>query len=94
MAFGNIIYLLANDSETLEEISKLCGNQLTDKGFEPLVTVEDLKLLKTFESVILIPRLNPVKTKILPDYEIKWEFSNEIVPIKEVERKTVKTFSL
>ncbi len=94
MVFGNIIYLLANDTETLEDISKLCGNQQTEKGFEPLISVEDLKLLNTFEAVILIPRINPIKTKLLPDYQIDWKFSEEKVPLKEIENKEIKTFSI
>lgn len=94
MAFGNIIYLLANDTETLESISKLCGSQHTENGFEPLISVEDLKLLNAFEAVILIPRLYPVKTKLLPDYQIDWKFSNEKVDFKEIENKEVKTFNI
>lgn len=94
MVFGNIIYLLANDTETLEDISKLCGNQQTDKGFEPLITVEDLKLLNNFEAVILIPRINPIKTKLLPDYQIDWKFSDEKVDFKELEYKEIKTFDI
>ena len=94
MVFGNIVYLLANDTETLEEISKLCGNQQTEKGFEPLISIEDLKLLKNFEAVILIPRINPIKTKLLPDYQIEWKFSDEKVVLKEIENKQIKTFSI
>ena len=94
MVFGNIIYLLANDTETLEDISKLCGNQQTEKGIEPLITVEDLKLLNNFEAVILIPRINPIKSKLLPDYQIDWKFSDEKVALKEIENKEVKTFNI
>lgn len=94
MIFGNIIYLLANDTETLEDISKLCGNQQTEKGIEPLITVEDLKLLNNFEAVVLIPRINPIKTKLLPDYQIDWKFSDEKIALQEIENKEVKTFNL
>lgn len=73
ISFGNIIYLLANDIETLEEISKMCGKKKTDDGFIPLISPEELKLLNTFEAVILIPRLNPYKTKFVPDYKIDWK---------------------
>ena len=94
MVFGNIIYLLTNDIETLEEISKLCGNIQTEKGIEPLITVEDLKLLNKFEAVILIPRIYPIKTKLLPDYKIDWKFSDEKVDFKEIENKEIKTFDI
>ena len=94
MLFGNIIYLLANDTETLEDISKLCGNQQTEKGLEPLISVEDLKLLNNFEAIILIPRIYPVKTKLLPDYQIDWKFSDEKIALKEISNKEVKTFNI
>lgn len=94
MVFGNIIYLLANDTETLEDISKLCGNQQTEKGFEPLISIEDLKLLNNFEAIILIPRIYPIKTKLIPDYQIDWKFSNEKIALKEIENKEIKTFNI
>ena len=73
MAFGNMIYLLANDMETLEEISKLCGQTKTKEGIMPLITVEELKLLSMFEAIVLIPRINPVRTRLIPDYKIEWD---------------------
>ena len=94
IVFGNIIYLLANDIETLDVISKLCGNKQTEKKVESLVSIEDLKLLKTFEAIILIPRINPIKTKLLPDYQINWNFSEEKVPLKEITNKEIKTFDI
>lgn len=72
MLSGNIIYLLANDMDTLQEISSLCGQTQTEKGIEPLITKEELKLLNNFEAIILIPRVYPIKTKLLPDYKIDW----------------------
>lgn len=70
LCFSNLVYLLSNDIYTLEEISKLCGKKSSE---ENLVTVEELKLLKQFEAIILMPRLNPVKTTLIPDYRIDWE---------------------
>ena len=55
---------------------------------------EDLKLLNNFEAVILIPRINPIKSKLLPDYQIDWKFSDEKVALKEIENKEVKTFNI
>ncbi len=94
MVFGNIIYLLANDIETLQDISKLCGNQKSEYGIEPLISVEELKLLNTFEAIVLIPRINPIRTKLLPDYKIDWKFSEEKVPMQEFKNKTVKAFCI
>lgn len=68
LSFGNIIYLLANDIETLEEVSKMCGNI----GNTPLITPEELKLLDYFEAIVLIPRVLPIKTKLIADYQIEW----------------------
>lgn len=77
MMFENIIYLLSNDIETLEDISRLCGNQRTENGVEPLISVEDLKLLNTNEAIILIPRMYPIRTNLLFDYQVDWKFNNE-----------------
>ena len=71
--FGNIIYLMANDIDTLEEISKLCGNQKVDNQIVPLISSEELKLLELFEAIILMPRIYPIKTKLVPDYKIEWK---------------------
>lgn len=68
ISFGNIIYLLANDIETLEEICRMCGNI----GNNPLITPEELKLLNKFEAIILVPRVLPIKTKLIPDFQIEW----------------------
>lgn len=67
MAFGNIIYLLASDVETLEEISNLCGKKSES---EPLISIEELKLLDEFEAVILMPRISPIRTKLVPYYKL------------------------
>lgn len=80
MHFGNIIYLLANDTYTLEEISSLCGMQLIDEEkriFEPLITLEELKIMKYFETIILLPRMLPIRTRLVPDYQIDWGYQVE-----------------
>ena len=78
--FANTIYLLSEDINTLEEISKYCGS--TNNG--PLITVEELKVLKTFEAVISMIRMMPIKTKLIPDYKTKWPFEEkqEKIPIR------------
>ena len=67
MCFGNIFYLMANDIETLDLVSNLCG-RLSEN--EMLVTKEDLKTLKPFEAIILKIRMYPIKTKLLPYFEL------------------------
>ena len=69
LCFSNIVYLLSNDIYTLEEISKMCGKKSKE---EYLISVEELKLLNRFEAIIIMPRLNPIRTTLIPDYEIDW----------------------
>ncbi|MGN1371033.1 MAG: type IV secretory system conjugative DNA transfer family protein [Candidatus Coprovivens sp.] len=82
---GCIIYLLANDLYTCEEICKLCGNKAPGV---PLITPEELKLLQVFEAIVLIPRNLPIKTKLLPDYRIPWNINN--IEKELPERKIIK----
>ena len=70
LCFANLVYLLSQDIETLEEISKLCGQTCEDGIVKPLISVEELKTLRVFEAIILIPRLMPIKTKLMPHYEM------------------------
>ena len=68
LCFGNIIYLLSQDFETLEEICKYCGNSNQNT---PLISIEELKTMKMFDAIILIPRIMPFKTSLLPYYKFK-----------------------
>ncbi len=85
---GCIIYLLANDTYTCEEICKLCGNK--SQGV-PLITPEELKLLQIFEAIVLMTRILPIKTKLIPDYNIPWELE-EIT--KELPQREVKEYNI
>lgn len=68
MCFANIVYLLSQDIETIKEISYMCGNKSKD---EVLISVDELKGLKTFEAIIIMPRVRPIRTKLVPYYKIK-----------------------
>lgn len=68
MSIGNTIFLLSSDINTLEMISKDCGRK--DEN-NLLINVEELKVLKIFEAIILTNRMYPIKTKLLPYYEFK-----------------------
>lgn len=94
MCFGNIIYLLANDLLTLEEISKLCGNELVDGNIEPLITVEELKIFNNFEAIALIPRMMPFKTKLLPDYQIDYGYETIKVEIPKRKVNEINVFDV
>lgn len=89
MCFGNIIYLLSEDIYTLEEISKYCGNVVENNKIKPLITVEELKTINVFEAIILMTRMMPIRTKLLPDYKIEWGY--EEVPAEIPERKENNT---
>lgn len=89
MCFGNLIYLLSDDIYTLEEISKYCGNK---ENGEPLITIEDLKTINTFEGVVLMPRLMPFKTKFLPDFKIDYGFQDIESEIPERDKKNIEIY--
>ena len=92
MCFGNLVYLLSDDIYTLEEISKYCGNTLIDNKIERLITVEDLKTIKPFEAIVIIPRMMPFKTKLLPDYQIDWGINFFKIDIPRRTQKEIKYF--
>lgn len=66
MAIGTTIFLLANDIHTLEVVSNACGRKDDNN---PLVNVEELKVMNYFEAIILTNRMYPIKTKLLPYFE-------------------------
>lgn len=67
IAIGTTIFLLASDIHTLEMISKDCGR--SDENTS-LITIEELKVLKDFEAIILTNRMYPIRTKLLPYYQM------------------------
>lgn len=82
MCFSSIIYLYSNDLYTLEEISKLCGNVKNEKGeIEPLVTKEELRVIKSLKAIVIMNRTMPLKTELVPNWKINWGYEmikNEI----------------
>ena len=85
---GCIIYLLYTDLHTHEEISKLCGNKAP--GI-PLITPGEIKLLNIFEAIVIKHRTLPIKTKLLPDYQIPWELTESL---KEQPKRVNKDYKL
>lgn len=67
-SFPNIVYLLSQDLDTLTEISKYCGMKNDN---ESLISIEELKTLEMFEAIILMPRVLPFRTKLLPYFEME-----------------------
>lgn len=77
MCFANIIYLYSNDLYTLEEISKLCGNTKNEKGeIEPLVTKEELRIIDRMHAIVLMTRMMPLKTEMVPNWKINWGYES------------------
>ena len=85
LGFTNIIYLLSNDIYSLEEISKTCGEVSKDV---PLITVEELKTMKQFEAIVVVPRMYPFKTKLKPNYKIDWGYqeTKSEIPTRKVQQ--------
>lgn len=94
MCFGNIIYLLSEDIYTLEEISKTCGSYQKDGKDVPLITVSELKTMQLFEAIILMIRMLPFKTKLVPDYQMDWGYEEleEELPLRQ--KKEISIYEL
>lgn len=92
--FGNIIYLWSSDLETSEEISKLCGNKIERNKQVPLISVEELKTLKKFETIILKVRMHPLKTQLLPDYKLNWNMPEEEYKTPKIKNNNLKIYNI
>ena len=68
----NLYYLLSGESETLEEISKLCGSKIVwnhnrqEKEIVPVMSTDALQKLSFGEAVIIRQRKNPYKARLRP----------------------------
>lgn len=95
---GNLIYLVTTELKALEEISKMCGEVKSKKDDKtastPLVTVSDLQRMKENEVIILRLRMNPFKTKFIPDYKMDWGEKYPQAEYPTREKRPVHTFDL
>ncbi|MBQ6135232.1 MAG: type IV secretory system conjugative DNA transfer family protein [Bacilli bacterium] len=92
MCFGNLIYLLSEDTYTLEEISKSCG-MITENNKEyPLMPISELKTMKSFEAIVFMTRMLPFKTTLLPNYKIDWGYEEEEESLSEREKNTLHIY--
>ena len=94
VCFSNIIYLLSGDIYTLQDISENCGNTLVGSTVVPLITVEELKTLNPFEAIVLKTRMMPIRTKLLPDYQIDWGYKSVSKEMPLREKNNVSIFEL
>lgn len=98
----NILYLISNELQALEEISKMCGevkSKEKDKtASTPLVTVSDLQRLNQFEIITLRMRMMPFKTKFTPDFKLNasgaWGKKYPNATYIEREKKEVQLFDI
>ncbi|MBO5095450.1 MAG: type IV secretory system conjugative DNA transfer family protein [Bacilli bacterium] len=95
---GNLIYLISTEMAALDEISKMCGEVKSSEkdktASTPLVTVSDLQKLKLFEAIIIRLRTNPFKTKLEPDFKMKWDIPNSEADYPSREIHEVQMFDL
>ncbi|MEE3342838.1 MAG: type IV secretory system conjugative DNA transfer family protein [Bacilli bacterium] len=98
----NIRYLISNELQALEEISKMCG-EVKSKEKEktsstPLVTVSDLQRMKLFEVIDLRLRMMPFKTKFTPEWKLNatgaWGKTYEKLDYPIREKKEVQLFDI
>ena len=94
----NIMYLISNELQALEEISKMCGevkSKEKDKtASTPLVTVSDLQRLSQFEIITLRLRTMPFKTKLTPNYKMDWGKKYEKATYPARQKKEVQLFDI
>ena len=76
----NTIYLLSSELQSLEEISKLCGDKKVKKKdkeeVRPLITVAELQRLNFKDAIILKHRRKPFKTTMFTDNDYNWNIPN------------------
>ncbi len=80
-----VVYLFANDDYTLKYFSNLCGNVLEHGKEVPLISDTELKVLKPFEAVVIINRMYPIRTKLLPffSYPVDMSFKEDKLPMNK-----------
>ena len=98
----NIRYLISNELQALEEISKMCGEvKSKDKdktASTPLVTVSDLQRMKWGEVIDIRLRMWPFKTKFTPEYKLNelgaWGKKYDKIDYPEREKREVQLFDI
>ena len=94
----NIMYLISNELQALEEISKMCGevkSKEKDKtASTPLVTVSDLQRLSQFEIITLRLRTMPFKTKLTPNFKMDWGKTYPKATYPARQKKEVQLFDI
>ena len=88
---ATVIYLYSSDESTLRKISELAGNESENN---PLVSVQELKVFKMFEALILKTREYPIKSTMIPDFRLPWNMSTEEVSFPKRKEKEQKIYHI
>ncbi len=86
-----IIYLYSSDEDTLRKISELAGEESENN---PLISAQELKTFKMFDALILKVREYPIKTKLIPDFQLPWNMSEEETPLPDRIKKELKIYHI
>jgi len=94
----NTVYLISNELQALEEISKMCGEVKSKKDDKtastPLVTVSDLQRLSQFEIIVLRLRMMPYRTKFTPNFKLDWGHKYEKATHIAREKRSIELFDI
>lgn len=82
---ADIVYLLSTDEYTINYVSHLTEEEVSPK---------ELKTLSIFEAIFFMVREEPFKTKLLPDYQIPWNFAEGEVELPKRNIKEYKLFNI
>lgn len=95
---GNLVYLISTEIAALKEISEMCGevkSKEKDKtASTPLITVSDLQKLKLGQVIIIRLRTNPFKTKLEPNFKMKWGIQSSIAEFPTRKKEEIQLFDL
>ena len=69
----------------------MCGNA---KANALLINPEELKVLNKLEAVVLMIREEPIRSKLIPDYQIDWQINNEEVPLNKRQEVNKKIYEI
>lgn len=90
--FGNLIYLLSEDIPTLEEFSKYCGTKIENGKEVSLISIEELRTIKTFNAIVSMMRMIPIRTELLPDYKTDWGYKDKDKEIPKRKTTEIKLY--
>ena len=70
------------------------GNNKRALKFEEKFGEKELKIFNNFEAIVLIPRMMPFKTKLLPDYQIDYGYESIKMDIPSRNTNKIRVFDI